>query len=442
MEGYSGMAERKAPSVGSPDTVSVVGMGMSPEDLSRRALATVKQADVLIGGKRHLSYFRHLPAEKIHLHKNFAQVIHLIKTSLRKKKRIVVISSGDPGYHGIARYLTQHLGKNAIEIIPNITTFQAAFARIKESWDDALLLSSHGRPLPRLASLLRKHGKIGVLTDHRNTPAAIARQVIEKDPSLKNTTVYILEQLGTRNEKVHQCSLSRVINKTFSSLNAMILFPPAPSTDDAGNVPLGIADTHFSHQKGLITKEDIRIFTLAKLRLPREGVLWDIGSGSGSVAVEAALLAPELTIYAVEKEKRRVRDITTNSTRFRVTGQILPLLGEAPAILKGLPQPNRIFIGGTADQLLPILRHCRRRLAPAGKIVMNAATIETVNNALAFFDRAGWIATVTQLNIAHLHRIGRRRRLHPLNPVFIIEGSREQFSMNAVQENHSKTRTK
>ena len=175
-------------------------MGMSPDDLSRKALAIVEEADILIGGKRHLSYFAHLPAEKVPLYKNFDQIIRTIRASLKKKKRIVVIASGDPGYHGIASYLTKHLGKDTIEIIPNITTFQAAFAKIKESWDDALLLSAHGHKLPHLASLLRKHKKIGVLTDEKNTPAAIARQVLEKDPSLNTTITFIVEQLGTEEE--------------------------------------------------------------------------------------------------------------------------------------------------------------------------------------------------------------------------------------------------
>ena len=421
------MAAGKAQLQVSLNTVSVVGMGMSPDDLSRRAHAVIEAADVLIGGKRHLSYFSHLPAEKIPLYKNFDQVIRSIKASLRKKKRIVVIASGDPGYYGIARYLVKHLGKEAIEIIPNITTFQAAFAKIKESWDDALLLSSHGRPLPRLASLLKRHRKIGLLTDQKNTPGAIARQVLEKDPSLKATTVFIVEQLGAQGEKVHKYLLKNVINKTFSSLNAMLFFPPASTTEDEGNMHLGMPDSLISHRGGLITKDDMRIFTLAKLRLPREGVFWDVGSGSGSIAVEAALLAPGLTIYAVEKYERRVRDIKKNIKKFGVTGEVTPLLGEAPGILKGLPHPHRIFIGGTEGQLLPILRHCKRSLLPAGKIVINAATLETVNAAVSFFDRAAWISTVTLINISKMKKIGTQKRFQPLNPIFVIEGSKEQY---------------
>ena len=417
------MGERKEKLRVSPNIISVVGMGMSPDDLNSKTLAIIEAADILIGGKRHLSYFSHLSAEKITLYKNFDQVIRTIKASLRKKKRIVLIASGDPGYHGIASYLIKHLGKETIEIIPNITTFQAAFAKIKESWDDALLLSSHGHPLPRLASLLRKHRKIGILTDEKNTPGAIAEHVLEKDPSLKTTTTFILEQLGTHKEKVHKYLLKNLINKTFSSLNAMILLPPARSTEDEGEMHLGLPDKLFAHQGGLITKDDIRIFTLAKLNLPREGVFWDVGSGSGSVAIEAALLAPDLTIYAVEKYEKRVGDIKKNIKKFGVTGEVTPLLGEAPGKLKGLPKPHRIFIGGTEGQLLPILRYCKRALLPAGKIVINAATLETVNAAVSFFDRAGWDSTVTLLNISKMKKIGTQKRFQPLNPIFVIEGS-------------------
>ena len=412
------MGERKEKLRVSPNMISVVGMGMSPDDLSRKALATLEEAEILIGGKRHLSYFSHLSAEKIPLYKNFDQVIRAIKASLGKKKRIVVIASGDPGYHGIANYLIKHLGKETIEIIPNITTFQAAFAQIKESWDDALLLSAHGHPLPRLASLLKKHRKIGILTDEKNTPGAIARQVIEKDPSLKSTTAFILEQLGTHKEKIHKYLLKNVVSKTFSSLNAMILFSPARSTEEKEAMHLGIPDKHFSHQGG--------IFTLAKLNLPQEGVFWDVGSGSGSVAIEAALLAPDLTIYAVEKYEKRVGDIKKNIKKFGVAGEVTPLLGEAPDILKGLPKPHRIFIGGTEGQLLPILRYCKRALLPAGKIVINAATLETVNAAVSFFDRAGWNSAVTLLNISKMKQIGTQKRFQPLNPIFVIEGSQSK----------------
>ena len=417
------MAEKKANVRVSPNTICVVGMGMSPDDLSRRALATIEAADVLIGGKRHLSYFSHLPAEKIPLYKNFDQVIRTIKASLKKKKRIVVIASGDPGYHGIADYLIKHLGKDAIEIIPNITTFQAAFAKIKESWDDALLLSAHGHPLPRLASLLRKHRKIGILTDEKNTPGAIAQQVLEKDPSLKATTAFIVEQLGTQKEKVHKYLLKNVINKTFSPLNAMILFSPGHSREEKETMHLGIPDKRFAHQGGLITKDDIRIFTLAKLHLPQEGVFWDVGSGSGSIAIEAALLSPDLNVYAVEKNKTRIGDIRKNCKKFQREQSITPVRGTAPEALKTLPKPHRIFIGGTEGQLLPILRYCKRALLPAGKIVINAATLETVNAAVSFFDRAGWVSTVTLLNISKMKKIGTQKRFQPLNPIFVIEGS-------------------
>lgn len=419
------MVGKKVKLRASTDNVTVVGMGMSPADLSSSALSLIEKADILIGGKRHLKYFSELPAQKVPIYKNLKEVLRVIKTSI-KKKRVVVIASGDPGYYGIASYLITHLGKEKIEIIPNITTFQAAFAKIKESWDDALLLSLHGRALPHLALLLKKHKKIGLLTDRKNTPGRIAKSVLEEDISLKANSVFVLERLGTGEEKVRKYPLKDIINKTFSPLSVMILIASTQRGKKGieENIHLGIPDALFSHQGGLITKDDIRIFTLAKLNLPKQGIFWDIGSGSGSIAVEAALLAPDLKIFTIEKYDKHIKDIKKNMSRFHTGETITPILGEAPQILKMLPKPHRIFIGGTEGQLLSILRYCKRALHPSGKIVINAATLETVNGTVSFFDRVGWLSTVTLINIAKMKKVGSQRRFHPLNPIFVIEGSK------------------
>ena len=270
------MAVKKARLQASTNTVTIIGMGMSPEDLSSRTLSIIEEADILMGGKRHLNYFSHLPSQKVPIYKNLKEVLHVIKVSIRKKK-VVVIASGDPGYYGIANYLIKHLGKEKIEIIPNITTFQAAFAKIKESWDDALLLSLHGKPMPQLAPLIRKHRKVGLLTDRKNNPGKIAKSVLSEDASLKTASVFIIEKLGREEEKIHRYLLKDISNKTFSSLNVMILV--SPSRDEGAeeeNIRLCIPDALFSHQGELITKDDVRSFTLAKLNLPKQCVFWDI----------------------------------------------------------------------------------------------------------------------------------------------------------------------
>ena len=406
----------------SANTVKVVGMGMSPDDLSMKARSLINEADVLIGGERHLAYFRHLPAEKIPLHKNLQGISPVIKRLLGKKRKVVVIASGDPGYFGVERTLIRQLGKEMVEIIPNITAFQAAFAATKESWDDALLLSVHGREIPRLASLLRKHEKIGILTDSRNSPGAIAARALSEDPLLAPVPVYVAEQLGSRHEKMRRCRLKDMPGTSFASPNVMIIMPSIRQRKEEveNAVSPGIPDRMFAHQRGLITKDEVRIFTLAKLNLPRRGTVWDIGSGSGSIAIEAALIAPELTVYAVEKNTRCVRDIWVNIQRFGVGAVVTPLLGKAPEALKGLPLPQRIFIGGSGGELLPVLRACRRALLPSGRIVINAATLETVDSAVAFFHKHGWSTDVTLLNISLMKRVGSQNRFQALNPVFVI----------------------
>jgi precorrin-6Y C5,15-methyltransferase (decarboxylating) len=209
------MAGRKEKLQASANTVTIVGMGMSPEDLSNRALSIIKEADILIGGKRHLDYFSEMPVQKFLISRNLKEVLSVINASMKKKKKVVVIASGDPGYYGIGNYLITNLGKEKIEIIPNITTFQSAFAKIKESWDDALLLSLHGRPMPQVVPLLKKHKKVGLLIGNKNTPSRIAKSVLSEDASLKATRVFILEKLGTKEERVLRYFLKNIINKTF-----------------------------------------------------------------------------------------------------------------------------------------------------------------------------------------------------------------------------------
>jgi len=416
------MEERKGDVKASANTVKVVGMGMSPDDLSMKARSIINEADVLIGGKRHLACFRHLPAEKISLQKNLQAIAPVIQKLLGKKRRIVVIASGDPGYFGIARTLIRQLGKERVEIIPNITAFQAAFAAIKESWDDALLLSMHGRPVPRLAFLLKGHEKIGILTDSRNSPGAIAVQALVEDPLLASLPVFVAEQMGSRAEKIRRCRLKELPGISFASPNVMIIMSSAPQFkgDSTHPVAPGMPDRLFSHQRGLITKDEVRVFTLAKLNLPRRGIVWDIGSGSGSVAIESALISPELTIYAVEKNARCIRDIRVNIQRFKVGSAVMPVTGEAPEALKGLPMPHRIFVGGTGGALLPVLRACCRALLPSGRMVINAATLETVDIAAAFFRKRGWPVDVTLLNLSRMKRVGSHNRFEALNPVFVI----------------------
>jgi len=409
-------------------TVKVVGMGMSPDDLSMKARSLIHEADVLIGGQRHLAYFRHLPAEKIPLQKNLQRVAPVIKKLLGKKRRIVVIASGDPGYFGIARILVRELGKERVEVIPNVTAFQAAFAAIKESWDDALLLSVHGREIPRLAPLLRKHDKIGILTDGRNSPGAIAKRALVEDPLLASVPVYVAARLGAADEKIHRCRLKDLPGASFPSPNVLILMPTV--RQQTGEVKCavspGIPDDMFAHQRGLITKDEVRLFTMAKLNLPHHGIVWDVGSGSGSIAVEAALMVQDGRmairpyVYAIEKNVRCIKDIKTNIQRFGVGSAVRPVPGEAPEALKGLPRPQRIFIGGSGGALLPVLRACCRALLPAGRMVINAATLETVDMAVAYFRKRGWPADVTLLNISRMKRVGSQNRFEALNPVFVI----------------------
>lgn len=206
-------------------TVTVVGIGNDgPSGLSRRALAEIWRADLLCGGERHLSFFPMHPAEKQVIRANLSDIAALLASA--RPRRTVVLASGDPGFYGIARFLAKALGKERLTILPAPSAMQEAFARIKEPWDDALLLSVHGRSREGLVETVRSHDKIALFTDATNSPTAIARMLLEA--GVDGHTAYVCENLGAQDERVRAFDLNTLADTTdIAPLNTLILLREA-----------------------------------------------------------------------------------------------------------------------------------------------------------------------------------------------------------------------
>lgn len=179
----------------------------------------------------------------------------------------------------------------------------------------------------------------------------------------------------------------------------------------------GIPDDLFIRENVPITKEEIRILTLAKARPAPGQIIWDIGSGTGSISVEAALLVPEGKVYAVERNARAVQLISRNAQKFGVNNLIV-ISGEAPDALHHLPDPHRVIIGGSGGNLHQIIQLTLNRLKPGGRMVVNAVTVETFNQCAQFFNGLNW--EVTQVNISRTVSTGKVRMWRALNPVYIF----------------------
>jgi precorrin-6Y C5,15-methyltransferase (decarboxylating) len=341
---------------------------------------------------------------------------------------MVVLASGDPNFYGIASYLTGNLGKNIVEIIPNISAMQMSFARIKENWEDAVFASVHSRPIEDIVETVRLNRKIGIFTNGEHTPATIASVLLKH--GVDGYQAYVCQNLGRKDEKVVETDLHGLCETECSPLNILILLRVCQTKPAAVLYPhsLGIPDEEFHQRKpkeGLITKQEVRAVSLAKLRLTDDNVLWDIGAGSGAVSVEASFLIRKGRIYAIEKNNTDVAIIKKNLQKFHVPN-VEVVHTSAPDGLDKLPGPTAAFIGGSGGRMAEILDLLCRRLKPGGRIVINIVALENLNTAVNALQAKGFTADVTLVNISRSTNIKKLNRLEALNPVFVITGLQKE----------------
>jgi precorrin-6Y C5,15-methyltransferase (decarboxylating) len=401
--------------------ISIIGVGMSLEDLTARHQEIIDQADILVGGKRLLNLFGESRARKKTIGKDIDAVIDFVKQEM-KTKRVVVLASGDPMFFGIGRRLVDAIGAGKIRVYPNISSVAAAFARIKEPWDDVHVISLHGRKnASGLYRALETENKIAVFTDPQHNPAWLAARLLEEQ--FMNFQMCVLEALGSPTEKIGWYNPAEAAGMRFRGPNMVVLKRSPISVEEKVRLLLGAPDNWYAHHKGLITKSEIRAITLAKLRLATSHILWDLGAGSGSVAVEAALFIKKGKIYAVEEKDGRVAQIQTNKKRFGIRN-LTAIQAELPQGLAELPRPDRIFIGGGGRRLKSIITAAAKYLKPTGIMVINTVLIPNAETARLTLEKLNFETEVIQAQINRSRPMPWAKRLEALNPVWIITGFR------------------
>jgi len=402
------------------NTIYVIGAGVEgQEGFSRRALDLVAKAELLIGGQRQLDLFPDFQGETLAIEGDLPAIVDKLGA---RRGRAVVLASGDPLFFGIGRYLLRNLPGSEIEFVPNVSSVQYAFAKIKEPWDDAVFISAHGRGLKGAVDRIVANDKAAVLTDERNTPAAIARELTERGRD--GYAAWLCENLGTREEKIIATDVAGLLKIDAAPLNVLILIKQYDAEGEEYVPTLGIPDEEFATVKKLITKEEIRVVTLAKLKLRHDMTLWDVGAGSGSISIEADHLLPNGRIFAIERNLECREFIKQNLKKFNARNVTL-VEGDAPACLEALPDPDRVFIGGSGGHLWSILQQADQRLAPGGRIVLNAITLDTLTAATEFFENAGYQVEVTTVNIARTRPLSDYKMFEAYNPVYIVTAEKE-----------------
>lgn len=396
--------------------IPVVGMGLAGwHSLTATQRLELEQATLLVGSRRQLASFTHLPAEHLVL-TTFTETLRIAKARWQGGDRLAILASGDPLCFGIGRLLLAQFPPESLVFHPHVSAIQLAFSRLKLPWQDAVLTSIHGRGPEELIQHLRQGvEKIAVLTDGVHNPGAIAALYQALDlPS--RYQIWVCENLGGADERVWPLLGEQ---GPFAPLNVVVMVRQA-EPEPLPPLPLfGIADRHFltwPDRPGLMTKREIRIAILGELALMPGQVVWDIGAGTGSVAVEIARLCPDGQVFAIEKTAMGIHLITQNARRFGV--EVEAIAGTAPAALTDLPDPDRIFIGGGGQDLAAILTHGQSRLKPGGRIVIALATLESLQIALTALQ--GQDYQVLQWNVARSHPVAHLHRMAPLNPVTLI----------------------
>jgi len=405
------------------DKIHIIGVGDDGLDgLTEAARKLITGASLLVGSERTLASFPPSKAERMILGGDLDAAVRRLEG--HRTGTAVVVMSGDPLFYGISRFLGERLGKDRFEVVPHVSSMQLAFARVKESWDEAYLTNLANHPVEHVVERIRTAEKVGLFTTEAVPPSQVAAELVRR--GIDYFTGYVCENLGSPDERVTQDELKEIAAMEFSPLNVMILVrkPNVPDrpVESIGKRLFGNPDETFLQsrpKKGLLTPAEVRVLALAAMDLAKRSVVWDIGAGSGSVAIEAAQIAAEGTTYAIEMDAEDHGLIVSNAERFGV-GNLRPILGRAPEAWTDLPDPDAVFMGGMGREIGHIVESAYRRLRKGGRFVANVGSIENLSDVTTVLQRLAGEVNVTMLNLARGTYQLERIRFDALNPSFLI----------------------
>ncbi len=390
----------------------VIVVGVIGPELAKDAARAVQDADLIVGGDRHLDAFTPPGTRRLTVKGDVASVLDAIDD---EPGRVCVLGSGDPGFFGILRALAERFGPGSLEVHPAPSSVALAFARLGLPWDDAVVVSAHGRPIDDAARRAAGSPKVAVLTSPDNPPQALGRELVRLGG--RHRRVAVCSRLGGHDEAVVEVDMAGLVAGEWDPVSVVILLDGEAdaAVGSAPTLAWGRVDAEFAHRQGMVTKAEVRAVVLGKLALPPTGVLWDVGAGSASVATECALLAPGLRVVAIERDPDDVDRARANVAAHGAAVEVVH--GSAPDCLDALDGPDRAFVGGGG---LGVLDAVLDRLNPDGRVV---ATYAAVDRAAAAAERLGHLVQI---------QVSRGRplpdgsfRLAAENPVFVAWGPDE-----------------
>lgn len=399
--------------------ISLVGIGMGTAlTMTAQAEEAVRSADCLIGARRMLEAVRDLDAAagKPALAEYRGEEILSYIRSHPEYREIAVLLSGDTGFHSGAKTLGGLLGSELPEcetqMIPGIASVVYLAARLNTSWEDAALVSLHGKDEDFIRTVSRNR-KTFLLLGGRDAGTRALERLREYE--MDEIMIHAGRRLSYPDERIVSGTIQQISEEDVDGLCVVLAENPSPDLSACCHVP----DDAFIRGNVPMTKEEVRAVSIAELRLTKNAVVYDIGAGTGSVSVEAALSGTDIRVYAVEKNPEAVSLIGENRKKFRADG-IRIISGEAPEALEGLEAPTHVFIGGSSGNLKEILKTVLDR-SPEARIVVNAISLETVSEVMEA-EKEGLLkdARITQIMASRARKLGRYHLMTGQNPVYII----------------------
>ncbi|HLH75215.1 MAG TPA: precorrin-6y C5,15-methyltransferase (decarboxylating) subunit CbiE [Candidatus Binataceae bacterium] len=416
-----------------PRAVTVIGIGDDGcAGLSSRAVSAVADAQVLAGGERHLAFFPQFTGLRIVLKNGLPAALDRIAQAA-DENNVCILASGDPMFFGVGALVIKRLGAEHVSVIPHPSSIQWAFARAGLKWDDAALISLHGRSAEGFLTRLRTCAKAAVLTDPDNTPVRLAASMLAHGQG--EWRAWVCENLAGPDERVRQFSLQELAAcPDIGPLNVLIL----ERTNPAWRAPTAIPFLHEDEfakrmpKKGLITKREVRLLSLAAMRVRPDSVVWDIGAGSGSISIEAAMLASAGRVYAIEFDPEGV-EICRENLLTHAIDNVRVIAGRAPEALAELETPDAVFVGGSRGSMDEIVEIALERLRPGGHLVVNAITLENSAEVYSAMRRRGIVPEVTLLQVSRAEPLARYLRFEALNPIQIFAAQKPLSAGGSTQ---------
>ena len=408
----------------SPAKIPIVGVGPDGlAGLTARSRELLTSAELVFGSEAVLRQLPELTAERVRIGADLPAVVGRLRAELGKK-RIVVAATGDPLFYGTARYLCEKVGPDAFEVVPHVSSMQLAFARLKESWEEAYLTDLSAKPLDAVIDKVRGAETVGLFTSEAYPPGRVARELLAR--GIDYFTAVVCENLGGKDERVTRGELADLQGMTFDPLNVLILRrkPGRPDAVRAGAKlrRFGNPDDVFAQTRpkgGLITQAEVRAVALAQMDLQPGDVMWDVGAGSGSVAIEAAQLVAPGVVYAIEQDAADFHLIGANLETLGVKN-VKPVFGTAPAVFAGLPAPDAVFVGGNGGEVARLLEAAFAGLRPGGRLVANVGTLEMLSATYPVLKRLAGAVDVLLMNLSRGVEQMESLRFEAVNPTFLL----------------------